>query len=44
MVFRRDKRADRLLLFDLASDPNELHDLSAERRDALQKINALRKK
>ncbi len=43
MVFRRDKRDDRLLLFDLESDPGETKDLSSERPDDLKRLDALRR-
>ena len=44
LIFRRDKRDDRLLLFDLAADPGETRDISAERGDDLVRLDALRRK
>ena len=40
----RDDRADRLLLFDLGTDPGERRDLSQDRKDDLGRLDALRKK
>jgi arylsulfatase A-like enzyme len=42
MVIGRAKKRDRLLLFDLAGDPHELRDVSAERSDDVRRMNALR--
>ena len=43
MVFRRERRDDRLLLFDLGSDPEERRDVSADRRQDLQRLDAIRR-
>jgi choline-sulfatase len=43
MVFRRKKRDDRLLLFDLKADPSESKDLSAERKEDLGRLDVIRR-
>ncbi len=40
-VFKRKKRRDRLILFDLAQDPGELKDISATDKDALVRLDAV---
>jgi arylsulfatase A-like enzyme len=37
----REDRPDRLLLFDLAADPTEQHDVSADQPEALRRLDAL---
>jgi hypothetical protein len=39
----RDGGNDRRLLFDLATDPGEQHDLAATRKDDLRRLDALRR-
>jgi len=41
MVRRRDNKQERLLLFDLASDPREQHDVSGERSADLTRLQEL---
>lgn len=43
-VFRRKERRDRLLLFDLKTDPVEQKDRSAEDKDTLVRLDAVRVK
>jgi arylsulfatase A-like enzyme len=43
-VFQRKERRDRLILFDLSKDPGEEKDISGDDKDALVKLDTIRRK